>query len=203
MTPGVGKTGDSGAFVEQNQSMNRRDLLGSSAAAFVALVFGGTAEAAARRAGNRHADPRFALADRLADLVIPATDTPGASEAGVGSFLLMALDEKIGSMEPEQLARVGAALDVAAGGAFLNVPRDRQEALLEALDARAFAGPAAASTAEGDWPHLKGAILAGYYTSEIGASRELTFDPVPGTRENITLTPEFRAPSNPGFGGAL
>jgi hypothetical protein len=43
---------------------------------------------------------------------------------------------------------------------------------------------------------FKTAILAGYYTSEIGASKELVFDPVPGSRENFTLTDEFRMPSN-------
>ena len=42
----------------------------------------------------------------------------------------------------------------------------------------------------------KTAILAGYYTSEIGASKELVFDAVPGSRENFALTDEFRMPSN-------
>ena len=189
--------------MDQADAITRRDLLGTGAAAFVAMVFGGTAQAAQKRARDRRADPRYGLADRIADLVIPKTDTPGASEAGVANFLLMALDEKMGGMEPGQLDRVGSALDAAAGGAFLKLARDRQEVLLAALDARAFTGQPAAGTAEADWPHLKAAILAGYYTSEIGASRELVFDPVPGTRENITLTPAFRATSNPGFGGSL
>jgi Gluconate 2-dehydrogenase subunit 3 len=189
--------------VDETASIDRRALLGSGAATFAVLMFAGGASAAQQRTKDRHMDPRYAFADRVADIVIPRTDTPGASDVSVANFLLMALDERMGSLDPAQLARIRVALDTAAGGAFLTLPRPRQESLVGELDARAFAGQAVPGTAEVDWQHLKAAILAGYYTSEVGAGRELVYDPVPGTRENITLTSEFRATSNPGFGGSL
>ena len=50
------------------------------------------------------------------------------------------------------------------------------------LDARAFARPvdATLSPALQQWPTIKGLILIGYYTSEIGASQELRYVLVPG-----------------------
>ena len=186
-------------------ALNRRDLLAGSVAALAALMIEHTAQAGAQHARRHAADPRRAFADRMSELVLPATDTPGASQAKVADFLLMALDARLGSTEPAQLLRVQAVLDggAEAGGHFLLLPRARQRELLAALDARSYAGAHADGSAEADWPHLKALILAGYYTSEIGASKELVYDPVPGTRENIRLTPAFRMFSNQGFGGVV
>jgi hypothetical protein len=186
-------------------AVNRRELLAGSVAAFAALMLEQAAQAGTRRHGQQAVDPRRAFADRLADLVVPATDTPGASQAKVADFVLLALDARLGSAEPAQLQRVQAALDGAAeaGGHFLALPRARQHELLAALDARSYAGAHADGSAEAAWPHLKALMLAGYYTSEIGASKELVYDPVPGTRENIRLTPAFRMFSNQGFGGVV
>jgi hypothetical protein len=51
---------------------------------------------------------------------------------------------------------------------------------------------------------LKPAIIAGYYTSQIGASQELVYEPVPGPRRaNFVLTAEYRSRSNEDFGGTL
>ena len=50
---------------------------------------------------------------------------------------------------------------------------------------------------------MKSAIIAGYYTSQIGASQELVYEPVPGSDANIELTPDYRSRSNEGFGGSL
>jgi len=182
--------------------LGRRELLSGSVAALVALMLGQPAGAATpERAG---ADPRHAFADRLSDLTIPATDTPGASEARVALFVLMALDQRMGSLEPVQLERVHLALDAAAGGTFMAASREQQGALLALFDQAAFgAATAAAESPETAWKHVKAAIVAGYYTSEIGATKELVYDPVPGSFQNIHLTPEFRSRSNDGFGGSL
>lgn len=184
-------------------SLGRRHVLGGGAAALAALLLSEGAQAARERARGHQGDPRHGLAQRLADLVLPRTDTPGAADVDAGAFVLLALDARIGGVEPGQLTRVSAALDAAGGAPFLALSRARQEALLAALDARAYAGAAAPGSAEADWPHLKAAILAGYYTSQVGASVELRYDPVPGTRENITMGKDFRMFSNEGFGGSL
>jgi len=53
------------------------------------------------------------------------------------------------------------------------------------------------------WRRIKAAIVAGYYTSEAGASHELVYEPVPGHGGNITMDATYRARSNEGFGGRI
>lgn len=189
--------------MEDTLSTNRRQLIAGTASTVASMLMAGGVGAAERRAKLRNTDPRYALAQRLSDLVIPRTDTPGAADVDTGGFVLFALDERMGSLEPSQLTIVETALDTAAGGRFLALQRARQESLLSALDSRACTGPATVGSPEAAWLHLKAAIVGGYYTSEAGASVELRYDPVPGTRENITIDKSFRAFSNEGFGGAL
>lgn len=64
---------------------------------------------------------------------------------------------------------------------------------LAALDAAAFAPDAPPSP----WKAIKGLILTGYYTSEVGGSVELNYELVPGAwRPDIPLEPGQRAYSS-------
>jgi hypothetical protein len=183
------------------RGFSRREVLGGGVAAFFAAL---SLDVLAVARADAATDPRSPLVDRLCDLVIPPTDTPGAAEAGAGAFVLLALDHAVGGTDAKSLAQIQGALDAAAGGAFLQASPARQEALLTDLDRRAFAAEPAAGSAELAWRALKPAIVAGYYTSEIGGSRELVFEPVPDSaRSNFKLTPDYRARSNEGFGGTL
>jgi glucoside 3-dehydrogenase (cytochrome c) hitch-hiker subunit len=186
-----------------NQELSRREMISAGIAA-LALLMLRTAPADAAARARAAADPRHAFADRLADLVIPDTATPGAAKANVALFVLLALDHGMGGMSSVRLERVRKQLDDASGGDFIKVPAARAAQLLGELDRSAFAEvrPAPDSVAAA-WRHLKAAIVAGYYTSEIGASKELIYEPVPGKFANITLTAEFTSRSNDGFGGSL
>ena len=66
--------------------------------------------------------------------------------------------------------------DAQAGGDFVTAARGRQAAALAAIDHSAFA-PGGESA---PWHKIKDLILTGYYTSEVGASRELRYELVPG-----------------------
>ena len=181
--------------------LSRRAVLGGGLAALFTTLAPEVLIVAQARAAT---DPRSPLVDRLCDLVIPPTDTPGAAEAGAGVFVLLAIDHAVGGLDAKTLTQVQGALDAAAGNEFLKAPAARQEALLSELDRKAFAGEPVAGSAELAWRALKPAIVAGYYTSEIGGSKELVFEPVPdSTRTNFKLTPAYRARSNEGFGGTL
>jgi hypothetical protein len=131
------------------------------------------------------------LLARLSDLVIPATDTPGAVAVGVPAFAELALRHGLEETAPESAASRGGAndrgglvlldevardLNRLAQGFFLNLTPDRQHGVLEAYDAAAFAG----DRRDHPWKKIKGLILTGYYTSEAGASRELQYELVPG-----------------------
>jgi hypothetical protein len=179
--------------------LSRRDALAGGIATLASLLLQLPAQAKAK---NHRQDPRWAMTDRLCDLVIPDTDTPGASKAGVAAFVLLAMDHGLRPLDAPLYAQVKDALDAAAGGNFMSQPRARQFVLLSELDRRSYAstppppGAPAARNTEAAWQAFKTGIIAGYYTSEIGASKELVWDPVPGSRENFTLTDDFRMPAN-------
>jgi hypothetical protein len=182
------------------RGLSRRDVLEGGVASFLALLAPEVLIVARARAAS---DPRTPLVDRLCDLVIPPTDTPGAAEAGAGTFVLLAIDHRVAGLDDTVLSRVSGALDAAAGGSFLQAAPARQATLLTELDQQAFAqqprthhAASVAGAQAGD--------RSGYYTSQIGASRELVYEPVPDSeRSNFKLTPDFRARSNEGFGGEI
>ncbi|MCC7462807.1 MAG: gluconate 2-dehydrogenase subunit 3 family protein [Gammaproteobacteria bacterium] len=124
------------------------------------------------------ADP---LLERLCDLVIPDTDTPGARAAGVPAFIALALEHGLAGASPQDRATLQQRLDQRAGGAFLQLDAARQAQVLAPLDAATLTrDPAAATAGEPAWARIKQLIVMGYYTSEAGASRELRYQPVPG-----------------------
>ena len=181
----------------------RRGFLG--AAALVALqsaVPGGAAIL-------RGLDPRDAptpqqrkLMRAVADLVIPTTDTPGAGTVGAGDFTIIALAHGLdGTRKPAEGAflRADKSLDHVRwlehqlGPKWLAQPRMHQHAVLAGLDAAAFNGDAAAAP----WRKVKGLILTGYYTSEVGGSKELNYELVPGRFDpKVPVTPATRAYSS-------
>jgi len=194
------------------QGWNRREFVG--AASLLALALG--VPAAAIRltdldAQDAPTERQRSLMTRVADLVIPRTDTPGAADVGAGDFVILALAHGLSETRaPMAAANVTAALapfrrhngslrylawlenalDRSASGDFLRHPRERQAEILAALDEAAFAKEAPFSP----WNAIKGLILTGYYTSEAGGSKELNYELVPGKWEwNIPLTPEMRA----------
>ena len=184
--------------------LSRRSALGGAVGAMISLMVAGVATV--RAAAPRSRDPRRALLERLCDLVIPETDTPGGGGAGAPDFVLLAIDHGMNGLDGGSLEVVSQSLLSAAGGDFLDLAPAEQSRLLEALDARAFAHPGSGSPepAELAWERLKPAIIAGYYTSQIGASRELVYEPVPGPRRaNFVLTADYRSRSNEDFGGTL
>jgi hypothetical protein len=114
--------------------------------------------------------------------IVPATDTPGAIAAGVPPFI----DRAVGDWcEPADAARLRAGLDrldkdamAAHGAAFAALTPDQQSGLLARCEAEAI--EAARRNAPHFFAQLKDLTTAGYFTSEIGATKALRYDPVPG-----------------------
>ena len=193
-------------MARQNKiELNRRQALiaGAAAAAGWLLDVEWVQEAHAQ-AQRFESHSQYRLADTLADIVIPATDTPGASAAKVGGFLLFALERGMSGLSMALLERVQAALDNSAGADFLAQSAEKRVALLADFDRQSYTADQPGSISpQHAWRRIKGVIVAGYYTSEIGASQELVFEPVPGQFTTITLTPEYRSRSNEVQGGVL
>ena len=130
----------------------------------------------------------------IAEHIIPATDTPGARAAGVHRYVDALLSRYYpatyrdafiaGLSQTDQLAQTRF------GAPFLRAPADKQVALLRELDTQAYLAREAAgrdaSLADAAlfFRRLKEHTLTGYYTSEIGATKELRQNPM-GTFKDV------------------
>jgi hypothetical protein len=137
--------------------------------------------------GSRAVDKKVSEADRMqfletiCDLVVPATASPGAVEAGVPAYLAMMWHE---GLLPSGLDSLIDEMDRRAGQRFVGAPYTRKSTIISAVDAEAFGAASSGHLSEDlrvVWRSVKRQILIGYYTSEIGASKELRYKLVPRT----------------------
>ncbi|HEX6999004.1 MAG TPA: gluconate 2-dehydrogenase subunit 3 family protein [Gammaproteobacteria bacterium] len=169
--------------------MNRREWLQTAAA-----LLGGSLSASCTRAllsGARFAGAparpaldaaRLDTVARAAELIIPATDTPGALAAGVPDFIHHVVADWY---TREERARFLDGLDALHrearrryGTDFLRAGAPQQVELLEAFEAEALSGRPRAGGQF--FAMLKELTVLGYYTSEVGCRAELVYVPIPG-----------------------
>lgn len=163
--------------------LNRRSLMG--AAGFVAL-FGSALIAPLARAVEAGAADGFrpsrkilnpaqrAVLEAASERIVPKTDTPGAIEAGVPDYIEMMLVDWFRAPERDTFIKGLDALDAHSPG-FAKAKPAAQDAALTAL----MTGKVTAAPAD-FWQSLRQMVLTGYYTSEIGATVERSYLPVPG-----------------------
>ena len=178
-----------------NTQMNRRELLQR-----VALLMGGTICApavlavlngcSAKPSAGWH--PLFlsqeegAMVEDVADLIIP-----GAREAGVPAFIDVILKDVYPS--EDQVRFVSGLKDFdeevrAHGKPFLERPQEQRLALLQQVHDSAVAAEKKQAdkdvpASERDRPFvlmMKELTLLGFFTSQVGATQVLQYDPVPG-----------------------
>ncbi len=166
-------------------ALQRRSLLKMCAAAFATGMFAFRAvEALGETAGMQPVSVgQTALLSAIADTILPDTDTPGAVKAGVVDFMTLMIS---GWLDPAESARFLSGLDEfgseakrATGQSFTALPPSARLAHLKIV--QAAAGPL--RSGHGPVPFflmVKRLTVFGYYTSEIGAATELTFNLVPG-----------------------
>lgn len=116
----------------------------------------------------------------LADAIIPRTDTPGASDAGVPQYVEMMLQHFTPSDHVKvfrsQLDWLNSWLAAQDALGLEELAEEKLHALLVALDEQAFGTGPSQDLPPGDpslFAILKPLTVAGYYTSEIGATQEL------------------------------
>jgi gluconate 2-dehydrogenase gamma chain len=126
------------------------------------------------------------LVATIAEHILPETDTPGARAVGVHQFIDTMLADGYPVGERRRFVAGLAAVDgrarAAHSRAFVACGVEQQRALLGDLDRETFA-PASPPVDEPEVPFfrtMKELTLVGYYTSEVGATRELQHAPVPG-----------------------
>jgi hypothetical protein len=124
------------------------------------------------------------LVTTVADLIIPRTDPPGASDVGVTEFVDHLLANWYHDDERDRFLAGLAELDRRSGGSFTALAVERQTALLEVLDGV----PGEPGSAEAGFAQLKSLTVYGYFTSE-RVVKEVTHEPViPGRFEGCGRT---------------
>lgn len=121
-----------------------------------------------------------------AERIIPRTDTPGATEANVTAFIDHMLANWYSAKERDTfvggLSELDARAQASGGATFVALSRDRQTALLEALDGEvAQMRRTNADAANNHWfGVLKYLTVFGYCTSKVGMTQHLAIWPLPG-----------------------
>jgi len=179
----------------ENPKLNRRSLM------LGAVFLLGGAAALTRFTRNSSAGAgsspvfspeQYALLERVVDVIIPATDTPGALEAGVAEFIRQMLGDWASSHTRTAMLGVLEGIEKRAwqefGAAFLELPAERRLDVMRAVDESSLARQ------DRDWRQFKSLVLVGYYHSEIGATQELRYELVPGAwRSCLPLSEVGRA----------
>lgn len=182
--------------------MHRREALGRLAAAAAGLpvlsalrpdeLFALGERAHERIAQGREYAPvtldahEFSTVTTVSELILPETDTPGATSAGVNRFIDLIVGEWFDDAERTGfhagLADLDARSRTAFGSDFVDGSAPQQTALLEQLDAEVVAlRESDPERAEKLFFHqMKRLTLFGYYTSEPGMTHELNWIATPG-----------------------
>ena len=174
-------------------AMNRREAVrnlsllfgGALSAELTAALYGQVLNTGMPLAVSRAQESLLAEA---ADTVIPSTDTPGAKAAGVEKFIIRVLRD---CYRPdaqlrfyEGLSRLDESARSAHGKGFADLAPEQRTAVMSVATKQ-------------DKPFfmlLKQLTVAGYFTSEIGATKALAYLPVPGKFQGeTTLQPGQKA----------
>ena len=173
---------------EESRTLTRRTALRNAV-----LLLGGAIPAAKLGALESvlaatavESKPRFlnsdqlAMIERIADLIIPETDTPGAVSAGAHRFIDVMLAEWASPDTQHQFVAGFESIDRRATEygmpSFLGGSAEQQFEVLRALDREAFADGAP----DMFFRRLKKLVLFAYFSSEPGATQALRFDRFPG-----------------------
>ncbi|PWJ58424.1 gluconate 2-dehydrogenase subunit 3-like protein [Dyadobacter jejuensis] len=151
----------------------------------------------------------LALIASVAELIIPETDTPGATAAGVPEFIVMMLQDCYHQPEQESFKQ---GLDRLRAENFLAMKEPQQISLLQRIEQETMQEMKKRNvkqTKMGDnedreqidkkavglpfWRLIKELTLLGYFTSEQGLTTAFDYVPIPGRFELTTLKPGQKA----------
>lgn len=140
------------------------------------------------------AEQRRAVAS-VAEQIIPATDTPGASDAGVPRFVELMVKDWFNDNERELFMLGLADLQERSGGDFAALPMDHQLALLQQLEDQ---------SSDSDWYNVgnilriwddsapficqfKELVVMGFMLSEVGGTKFQRENPMGGFDGELPL----------------
>ncbi|WP_143959745.1 gluconate 2-dehydrogenase subunit 3 family protein [Litoribacter populi] len=168
-------------------AINRREALKS-----MVLMMGGTMIGANviltgcapedRIEGLEFSEEDIAYMDEIGETIIPTTDTPGAKEAGVGSFMVVMVKETYNQEQQETfvngLNSLKKNFKSEIGVAFMDASHEQRLNYLNSLNEELRSGDS--ENGPKYISMLKDLTVLGYFTSEIGATQALRYVETPG-----------------------
>jgi len=135
----------------------------------------------ADRAGEVLAKEQLAQLALIVDLILPATETPAASALDVHGFIDHQLKHCYGTEQQNNfvsgLERIDQLAVKSFNTLFSRINEEQQISVLTVMET----GESSIDSQDKDFIHqLKALTLLGYYTTEIGASQELSYLTIPG-----------------------
>jgi len=131
-------------------------------------------------------EDQASIVTQVAEIIIPRTDTPGAKDAGVPSFIDQMLKEVYSKEDQEFFVNGMKAFDDGAkaefGDVFSELDAEDQEAYVKKIHAAAVEAENNTDPAP-KRPFIlmmKELTMLGYFTSEAGATQVLQYVAVPG-----------------------
>lgn len=175
--------------------MNRREALNR-----VALLIGGTVigghlflegctRPATKTVEGLFEAPQVDFLGNIADVILPETATPGAKEAGVGAFIpVMVRDcytEEDQKIFVEGLTKLEEASKKTYNKTFENLSFEERTELIKGIDKETNEYHASKKPEEPKhyFRMIKELTLLGFFTSELGATKALRYNPIPGRFE--------------------
>ncbi|MCX6856319.1 MAG: gluconate 2-dehydrogenase subunit 3 family protein [Verrucomicrobia bacterium] len=114
------------------------------------------------------------LLAQVADVIIPTTDTPGAAAVGAEIFVMRVMQDCYLYGEQVQfyaaLSKINADAQSAYGKGFAELEAAKKSDLIKLV----------AGSNTPFFKTLRELVIAGYFSSEIGATKALEYLPVPG-----------------------
>ncbi len=113
----------------------------------------------------------YATVSKVADLILPRTDTPGAIDAGVPHWIdkQVAASTKLQEQFGKWLVQLSEQARAAGGAEFTQLPESKQIAILQAMSSDD------ATLKGGFFETMKNLTIDNYYSSEAGLVQELGF----------------------------
>ncbi|MCL1143178.1 gluconate 2-dehydrogenase subunit 3 family protein [Shewanella gaetbuli] len=170
--------------------MNRRQfvinlsvVLGCSVVSIESMVVAATSELDNRTYKAKFTEKQLECIKLIGDIIIPHTDTPSASQAEAHLYVDYYVHH---FMTPDERMKFVGQFDnlLNANPSFLDLSANQQVKSIEILDRDMYQG----SEQSTFYRKLKQLIVIGYYTSKIGATQALNFDPIPGPYQELKLS---------------
>lgn len=129
---------------------------------------------------NLFSEHQLTMLYSLCETIMPKTDTPSAVEAGCHEFVPHQLQHCHSKQQQDDCIQILNTVDMHANNKFsktfvLLQPQQQQQLLVE------FESDNLSTDIEkGQFRFLKALIVFGYFTSEMGVTQALNYQPVPG-----------------------